>query len=164
MKTGRPRTPTSLKLIKGSYRKDRALKGEPKPAPALPEPPEFLSPGAKQEWNRVAPELHKLGLLSQIDVAALSCYCEAWSDFIDSSKRCIGADGKDLKVLRAKNSADDPSSIYINPYYAIKRRSAETVLKFASEFAMTPQARTRISATPPGDNTPNRNRWDDFAG
>jgi phage terminase small subunit len=89
VKTGRPRTPTNLKLIKGSYRKDRALKGEPKPAPALPEPPEFLSPGAKQEWNRVAPELHKLGLLSQIDVAALSCYCEAWSDFVDASKRCI---------------------------------------------------------------------------
>ena len=40
-------------------------------------PPGFLMPAAKDEWWRVAPQLHYLGLLTAIDVTALAAYCQA---------------------------------------------------------------------------------------
>ena len=49
---------------------------EPTP-PIPPAPPGFLMPAAKDEWWRVAPQLHVLGLLTAIDVMVLAAYCQA---------------------------------------------------------------------------------------
>jgi phage terminase small subunit len=58
-------TPTYLKLLKGNPGR-RAVRAEIAPAQpeSVPEPPEFLSSFARDEWWRVAPELHRLGLLT----------------------------------------------------------------------------------------------------
>jgi P27 family predicted phage terminase small subunit len=44
----------------------------------VPEPPPFLVGYAADEWWRVAPELHRLGLLTLVDVMPLAAYCEAY--------------------------------------------------------------------------------------
>jgi len=77
---GPPPKPTALKLFAGTFRKDRAPKREPKPAQTkgFPKPPSFLGQIAKQEWRRVVPELHKLGILTKVDRAALAAYCESY--------------------------------------------------------------------------------------
>ena len=49
---------------------------EPTP-PIPPAPPGFLMSAAKDEWWRVAPQLHVLGLLTAIDVMVLAAYCQA---------------------------------------------------------------------------------------
>ena len=60
---GRPPTPTHLKLLRGNPGK-RPIRPEPQPEqpPTPPEPPDFLTGYAFDEWRRVAPELHRLGL------------------------------------------------------------------------------------------------------
>jgi P27 family predicted phage terminase small subunit len=142
-RNGPPKTPTSLKIIRGTFRKDRAMVNEPKPQPEIPCVPAELSDQAKVEWGRLSQELATLGLLSRIDRAALAVYCEAWSDWLDATMQ-VRQYGKVIKTT-AGNVVD-------NPYYSIKKRSAELMHKFLTEFGMTPASRTRIDTTPVTDD------------
>src|SRR5262245_44167589 len=139
-----PKLPTSLKLLRGTYRASRAPKNEPKPAAENLPAPDHLTGDARAEWERIAPELAKVGLLTRIDQTALALYCEFYADWRDASKRCAtDADGRERKVISQRSG-----NIVENPYYAIKRRSAEMMHKFLTAFGMTPVARSNIEAAP----------------
>src|SRR6516225_3251030 len=75
-----PPVPLRLKLLRGNPGK-RRIRDEPQPAipPEPPEPPGFLKPAAKDEWHRVAPEVHALGLLTVLDINLLAAYCESFA-------------------------------------------------------------------------------------
>jgi phage terminase small subunit len=70
MPPGRPPQPTHLKLICGNPG-HRPIRPEPQPAisETVPDAPDFLAPYAVDEWYRIGPELHRLGLLTVVDVA-----------------------------------------------------------------------------------------------
>lgn len=136
MKTGRPRKPTNIKLVEGNFRKDRAFENEPKPEIEIPQVPPELSDEAKVEWGRVSQELAQLGLLSRIDRAALAAYCENWADWLDAMQQ-VRQYGKVIK--------SPTGSVFENPYFSIKKRCAELMHKFLTEFGMTPASRTRIN-------------------
>jgi phage terminase small subunit len=88
-----------LKIVRGNPGKRRIDLREPTPPipPAPPAPPGFLMPAAKDEWWRVAPRLHVLGLLTAIDVMVLAAYCQAcgrWQQAEDAlAARSIGECG-----------------------------------------------------------------------
>lgn len=73
-----PRKPAHLKSIAGTTRADR-----PDPpaidlplVAAIPEPPDWLpSAHAIKEWNRLAPILFRLGLLTEGGLSALAMLC-----------------------------------------------------------------------------------------
>ena len=152
-RSGPPKKPTNLKLLQGTFRNDRAVENEPKPKTAIPPVPPHLSDEGKVEWGRVSQELYSLGLLSNVDRAALAAYCEAWADFVESSKLCRTEAGQDRKVVKTNNG-----NFIENPYYTIKKRSMEIMHKFLTEFGMTPASRTRIGAVPKEDVKP-ASRW-----
>jgi P27 family predicted phage terminase small subunit len=139
-RNGPPRKPTGLKIVEGTFRKDRAAPNEPKPRVTIPRPPPHLSSEARSEWRRVSHELYLLGLLSRIDRAALAAYCECWSDWVDASKMCATVDGKDRKVMKTQ-----AGNLVENPYFSIKKRSMELMHKFLTEFGMTPASRSQIN-------------------
>ena len=149
-RTGPPKKPTSLKLIQGTFRKDRVSVNEPRPKTAIPPVPEHLSDEAKAEYARVSQDLAQLGLLSRIDRAALAAYCECWADWVEATRFCsTTADGQSRKVVKTA-----AGNIVENPYFSIKKRSAELMHKFLTEFGMTPASRTSINALPlPADET-----------
>ena len=68
---GRKPKPSGLKLITGTDRADRGNPDEPQPQPACPEPPDHLKAEARSEWTRVSHQLNALGILSEMDRAAL---------------------------------------------------------------------------------------------
>jgi P27 family predicted phage terminase small subunit len=112
---GPPPTPTHLKLIRGNPGK-RPIRPEPEPqVPAeVPEPPRFLSGYAADEWWRVAPELHRLGLLSVLDVGPFAAYCVAYHRWRTAEEALASMAEKDaltggLLVKRADgNAAQNP--------------------------------------------------------
>lgn len=57
MPAGRPPKPNALKELAGNPGRRKLNGAEPKFATQLGQPPEFLSLGAKAEWDRVASEL-----------------------------------------------------------------------------------------------------------
>lgn len=71
MKPGTKPKPSHLKLIEGNRGK-RPLSRKEAKTTALPDPPPYLAAVALEEWHRVASWLHKIGLLSEVDRAALA--------------------------------------------------------------------------------------------
>jgi P27 family predicted phage terminase small subunit len=113
-----------------------------------------LSDEAKLEWGRISQELYQMGVLTNVDRAALCGYCDAWSDYVDASRACNGPDGQDRKVIR-----NEAGEVIENPFYRIKKCSMELMHKFLREFGLTPASRTRISAEPPGGKQKPNSRW-----
>jgi P27 family predicted phage terminase small subunit len=139
MTRGAKPLPTKLKLIRGTLRSDRANPREAAVQAALPDCPEELSDGAKQEWARIAPELQALGLLAKIDRSALALYCESYARWIDA----VTAIHKYGAVIKS------PSGYPIqSPYVSIANKAGEQVRLMLAEFGMTPAARSRVHADP----------------
>jgi phage terminase small subunit len=69
---GRKPKPTHLKLVTGNPGRRPLNDCEPQPEIALPPVPPELCDDAKLEWDRVSFELHRAGLLTKVDRAALA--------------------------------------------------------------------------------------------
>ena len=76
---GRKPKPTALKLLEGNPGKRPLNVDEPKPKKQAPSCPSWLEPEAKKEWKRMAKTLESIGILTEIDKAAFSGYCQAYA-------------------------------------------------------------------------------------
>ena len=139
MQPGPKPLPTHLKLMRGTLRKDRLNRKEPKVAPAVPSCPRHLGKEAKHEWRRVSKELRAMGLLTKVDRAALAMYCDAWGRWVDA-----------LEALRRYGvMVKSPSGFPMqSPYLAVANKAMEQMRLLLGEFGMSPSARTRIHAQP----------------
>jgi phage terminase small subunit len=90
---GRRPKPSLLKLVTGNPGKRPVNRAEPKPASGgLPTTPGELADESKIEWRRVAQALHRLGLLTRVDRAALAAYCQVYR--ADARRASAGRDGR----------------------------------------------------------------------
>jgi phage terminase small subunit len=86
VKPGTKPKPTHLKLIEGNRGKRPINRKEAKTIPALPDPPPHLTADGLEEWRRVAGWLHKIGLLSEVDRAALAAYAQAYGRWVQAER------------------------------------------------------------------------------
>lgn len=150
MTQGRKPKPTNLKLIAGTDRADRRNDAEPKPAPALPAPPAFLSDEAKAEWTRTADQLYQLGILSKIDRAALGAYCQAYGRW-EQAERALARMAERDAVTHGMMIKTTNGNAVQNPLLGTANKAMADMMRYAAEFGMTPSARARIKAEPLGD-------------
>lgn len=138
---GRKPKPTAVKKRAGNPGKRKlGKKTEPKPkVAALPEPPEHLAELGKQCWEYYAEHLHKLGLLSTIDLFAFEGFCFNYGRYVEA-ELAIEEEGAVLETF---------STWKKNPWVDIGRAARNDCLKFATEFGLTPSSRTRIDVVPP---------------
>jgi P27 family predicted phage terminase small subunit len=151
---GPPPTPLHLRLLRGNPGK-RPLRPEPEPArePECPDAPSYLTGYAIDEWYSVGPELHRLGLLTVLDVSSFAGYCEAhhrWRLAREALQRMADRDPITHGLL-VKTAIGDARR---NPLVRAVEAAADEMLAWASEFGLTPVARARIGAgvyaQPPG--------------
>jgi P27 family predicted phage terminase small subunit len=116
---------------------------EPKAVPVVECPPE-LSPIARQEWDRVAPELAAVGRLTPVDRGLLAAYCTAYALWVE------GVDGLQRygTVMRSPNGHPGQSL-----YLSIVNRQVEIMIRIASEFGFTPASRSRLPSLSKGSST-----------
>lgn len=147
--SGKRARPTALKVLEGGKGKPN----EPVPAPAeYIDPPTDLPPDALAEWNRVTPELYELGYVSEIDRAALTAYCMAYALYI-GAQRAIAAEQKRDTKRRGKKKTGSGGLLVLtqygnliqNPAVGVLNKAGAAMVKYASEFGMTPAARSRIN-------------------
>lgn len=135
---GRKPTPTALKIVMGNPGKRPLNKLEPKPVTAMPTCPAHLMPTAKAEWKRLARYLHRLGVISELDRAALAAYCQAYGRWVEAEKKL-----KETPILlRTPAGYVQPS-----PWLAISNKNVELMHKFMSELGLSPVSRSRVSTT-----------------
>ena len=141
---GRPNKPTVLKLLEGNPGKRPLPENEPKPDKELLQCPDYLKTDdiAYNEWNRLIPELYKLGLLTKIDQIVLEIYCSQYSVYRQAME-VINEDGLITNNIRHGDKA--------NPAAQVAREAAKIIKAIAVEFGLTPSSRCRISL--PGQNT-----------
>jgi len=85
-KVGRPATPTVLKVLNGNPGKRPLNQDEPKPKPVMPPCPKVLKGEALAEWERMSVKLQELGLLTEIDNAALAAYCQCYARWMQAEE------------------------------------------------------------------------------
>ncbi|MFA5558762.1 MAG: phage terminase small subunit P27 family [Methanofastidiosum sp.] len=134
---GRKNKPKAIKILEGNPGK-RPLSNEPMPEKILLSCPEYLKKDkiAFNEWNRIAPELYKLGLLTIADKVSLEIYCSQYSIYRKALDE-ISKEGLVTTNIRKGNKA--------NPQLAIAREAAKIIKAIAIEFGLTPSSRGRIS-------------------
>jgi P27 family predicted phage terminase small subunit len=139
--------PTHLKVLRGNPGKQKLNREEPQPPqpPTLLEPPEFLSGYAKDEWWRLAGELHVLGLLTVLDVMPFAAYCQAYGHWRTAEEALMKMAEKDpvTGALLVKGALGDARA---NPLIRIANNAACDMIRYSAEFGLTPAARSRVRA------------------
>ena len=125
-----PKKPTKLKILQGTVRKDRMNKNEPKPDLQIPDAPDFLSDAALEEWERITHELMQLGLLTNLDRAAIAMYCQCYGRVIEYERKVKNEVDQDVafKLLRVLDKT------YIQ------------ARQFLNEFGLSPASRSKVTA------------------
>lgn len=142
---GRNPKPTALKKLQGNPGKRRLPVAEPTPAPALPTCPTHIRGAGRKEWRRIASELFELGLLTNVDRAALAAYCAAYGRWVDAEK-----------FIRTEGLTQTTPNGFLIPsaYVGIANKAIEQMGKFAAQFGFTPASRSRISLAKDNDEDP----------
>ena len=137
-------TPTAALRLVGS-RKVEGRRDEPQPELGSPSPPSWLSREALAEWNRVVPELNRVGVLALVDRAILVGYCESWSLYHAATK-AVRETGTTYESTRG--------TVAKHPNVAILAESRMAFLRFAQELGLSPSARARLAASPKDHGNP----------
>lgn len=133
---GRPRKPTAIKILDGTFREDRhgsepnvdALK-------KLPNPPSSLGKEGKSRWKIEGAKMMDKGILAETDLPALEVYCSAW----DEVRHCE-------KVLAEQGEYffRDNGTMSAHPAIRRKGEAQDRIRAYQREFGMTPSSRTGV--------------------
>jgi len=168
MARGRPRVPTRTKIIRHTFRKDRAAKNEPQPEVLVkvPGPPRGLPRAGRRMWKRQAAELVTLGVLTTADLEAFEIGClhygmaaELHHDIThvvdpDTGKGRRRTLAEYVNELQAPHLVDGVLVQKANVYeklavlYAM-RALHSSALKVFTDFGLTPSARSRLDLPSP---------------
>lgn len=120
-----------------------------RPDVSLPECPEWLPEEARAEWARFGEHLATLGLVAEIDRAALTAYCTAWSDLVWVEQRIAALNGEDPTGEHARITSIAAGSRKLSALVQLKYLVLERLTKYAAEFGASPSARSRVTAGDP---------------
>ncbi len=141
---GRPPKSRTTKRLAGNPGK-RKLGEDPAFSSMMPTCPAHLTAEAKREWDRLATELHRLGLLTIADRTAFAAYCQSWADWVHAVKM-VQSEGPVCK--------SDKGNSYLNPWSMAASKALDLMNKFGAQFGLTPGSRARVPKSEPPDEDP----------
>lgn len=138
----RPRKPTSLKLVTGTARADRANGGEPEPQLLADlTPPAHLSERSAKVWNELAPMLRRIQLLTEADTVAFEMLCDAVADYRFARE----TRGDDMVTYSHKGSQ------MLDQWLVAQQACGKRAETLMGRFGMDPVSRSRVMVNPQTD-------------
>lgn len=135
---GRKKTPTAMKLARGTAKKNRLLPDEPSPLSERPECPQFVTGVAAEAFDNFCITLDKMSMLSKSDEAAIALLALSYANFVECSEELAktgmlvkGQMGNDVK----------------NPVLPAYDRFFNDCRRMLCEFGLTPSSRTKIGTS-----------------
>ncbi len=118
------------------------MKDDKKPT-TRPDKPEWLTEIAAAEWDIVAPELERLGLLTRVDGPSLAAYCQFYGEYVTAQK-FLKENGQTY-IMRDKDGA--VKTIAAFPNVSISQNAARQMRALANDLGFTPAARTKLTGS-----------------
>lgn len=145
MRGRRPKSP-ELKLLQGSRGKKPKSNGQLKPLAEKLDPPFFIKGDSLEAWNRLEPELRRLGILTVVDRGIFAAYCRAYG-LVCEAERLIQETGLFLET---------PSGIQrLHPIVTARNDAMRMMLRLAAELGITPSSRNRVTPVNVGGDAEN---------
>lgn len=147
MRPGPRNKPTALRLVEGNRSKRPIPENEPEFAipTDMPDAPPFLDPLAREEWDRVAPELYGIGLLTIPDTGTLAAYCMSYSRW-RAAEEALQREAKtnDKALHGAALIKTKEGNLIQHPLVGVANMARRDMVRFAAEFGLTPSARANL--------------------
>jgi P27 family predicted phage terminase small subunit len=133
---GRKPKPTELKIVQGTFRKDRANPRQPAAHGYLLDPPDHLNDEQKEIWRSAIEEAPK-NLLKKIDRSNFEIWVVSYATYRECQKMLA----KTSQVIKTTHG-----NWITNPVLTNMNKQAQLMLKAASEMGFTPASRGRVIA------------------
>lgn len=140
MPPGKRPTPTNILKLRGSWRAKTRTK-EPTPKIIKLLAPEFLKAREKDLFNSMSEKLYAVGILTEIDSAALVRYCTILGRWMDAELQ-LAAGAPTHIALKDEN--DKVRNFMPTPPYMVANKTNEQLSKLEAEFGLTPASRPRL--------------------
>lgn len=151
-RSGRPRKPTKVKQLQGTFRKDRANPDEPQPELGIPEPEDRLSEGAREIYFRLAKLLDGMKVLTEADGPALELAAQALDEY-HLAKRITDEEGitytETIEIIDdEKDKIVTKTIIKAHPAVAIASDAWKRASGLLARFGLDPANRSRVGVAP----------------
>lgn len=150
MARGRKPIPTQLKVLKGTHRKGRENKDEPKPQIIALAPPDWLTGrDALMAWGYYSERLYRLGLLTEIDRDKFGQFCAALGRLAYAERKVAEMmnNGEELFTITGKGG------VIQNAYVGMANKASSLVDSLGANFGLDASSRSRIKVEAPKEDT-----------
>ena len=142
-----------IKFLRGNPgRRALDLSEGVQPEVAVPYIPRHLSKEARKEWRRITVELEEVGLISRLDRAALSIYCQTWGRLVLAEMALEGqrraAEDAGLDQVAAVFTQTTPTGFMReSALLRIVGKLQQDCDRYLASFGMSPSSRSRVKAS-----------------
>ena len=142
MAKGRKSIPSKIINLRGGTRHThkKPREQEPQPPEKMPKCPKHLDKAARKEWRRAGKILQSIGLMTELDMAVLSGYCDAFSQWGEATEK-VHETG-----LVYKKTDGTPA---LNPYLRVAKEAYERMMRAAVLLGLSPSSRVNLKVEKP---------------
>jgi P27 family predicted phage terminase small subunit len=137
---GRPAKPKQIKIIEGTFRKDRDPEGVPegKFIDKSPAPPEQLGKYGKNLWKKLIKHLINMGVMTETDLALFEQFCMNY----DIYRKCLNVmNEKGIEEYLKRETKD---ALAIKTLHA----ASDKMISLSARFGLTPIDRVKFGVMP----------------
>jgi len=145
---GRKPKPTQVKKLTGNPGKRKLNEREPQPpAPEL-RAPDWLVNQAKKEWDRLAPLLARVKVLTQADRDALAAICQLQAQVIEATETLRKSGTILEKEIFSRKGEPLGEILVLHPANKVQMDCIKQLRSLWEQFGLTPSSRARVQTTP----------------
>ena len=153
---GRPRKPTAIKKLTGTFRNDRAYPGEPQLGVCFPDKPEWLDsdPLSSQLFDQVSKYMVEMSVSTSVDGLAISMLADQVALYL----RLRGTLLEDGEMIESPNSAGE-MIMKAPPAIVPMNQSFVNITRLMREYGLTASSRSSLATR---DQPSDINSFEDF--